>query len=654
MKTSLSKQLSLAICLFLLVAVGGSFLITLNNARDQLRLQLGSHAQDSATALGLSLAPHINDPAMVDLMLGAIFDSGHFSRIDVSSLENGQTLAGRSRITADGSAPDWFTHLADIQPQSASATIMHGWQQAAQVEVTSHPQAALDSFWRSAVSILAWLCLCAIISGVLCARLLKRQLQPLRAVVRQAQAISRREYITSDIPSATELQPVVMAMNQMVEQLQAFFTQEAARTEEYRHQAFHDPLTGLPNRIAFGHALAAALTEEAAEGQVFGVQLRNLEAINQRFGAQRADALLQLIAGTLKRCQTDNPGWLCSRSRGGEFLILAPGSSLAETQPLTDELSALIADLPVQTFPDTDPVALGVAVYQTGDSVQGVMNRVAQALTESQYLGKRIRPGHILAATAPAQAVMTNHDWQVRLQTAIAQKQLQAWFQPVFRVAGERDIIHHKLLVRLAESGGGTLPAARFLPWITRLGLAEPFDLCVLELAAQHLAEHPQPLAISVTAQTLASAPARQRFCNALAQYTAAKGLLTVEVDARQHADASALLQFARDLRQAGGRLALQHFGHAPALLGELQLAGLHYLKVDSSFSRNLDIEPEKQLYLDMLLRMVSHLQLPIIAEQVQGAGEMKALEALGFSGMQGHALAEPATMPLAGTPVSG
>lgn len=384
MKTSLVRQLTLAICLFLLIAVAGSFLISLDNARDQLRLQLGSHAQDAATSLGLSLGPHIRDQAMVELMINAMFDSGHFARIRVSSLESGDVLAERYQTTTDTTAPAWFSRLANIQPQPGSATVMDGWQQAAEVDVLSHPQAALESFWRSAQRILVWLCLCALISGLFCTALLKRQLQPLRAIIAQAQAISRREYrINPDLPATVELQPITAAMNQMASTIETLFAEEAARSEGYRHQAYHDSLTGLPNRLALGHALAAATAPgETEAGHVLAIQLNGLDKINQQLGAESADALLQSIAAPLKRRQAINPAWQCSRSRGGEFIVLAPGATAEELQPLMDEFSRLAAKLLPNAVLGPEPLRLSIAAYQPGDTPQMIMSRVDQALTE--------------------------------------------------------------------------------------------------------------------------------------------------------------------------------------------------------------------------------------------------------------------------------
>ena len=84
---SLYKQLLIGICLFTLVIFCGNFFVTLESSRDQYRNQLSAHAQDAATALGLSLTTNIDDPTMTELMVNSIFDSGYFYRIRVVDIK---------------------------------------------------------------------------------------------------------------------------------------------------------------------------------------------------------------------------------------------------------------------------------------------------------------------------------------------------------------------------------------------------------------------------------------------------------------------------------------------------------------------------------------------------------------------------------------
>ncbi len=180
---SLLKQLFLAICLFLVVAFSGSFVSSVENSREQLRGQLRSHAQDAATALGLSLTPHVDDPAMVQLMVSSIFDSGYFASIRVIDIKSGKPLVERVQAHAERTVPGWFERLVDLQPQGGDALIMRGWEQAARVEVVSHPQFALARLWDSALGSLYWLLACGAASLLLGGWLLRRQLRPLDQMV---------------------------------------------------------------------------------------------------------------------------------------------------------------------------------------------------------------------------------------------------------------------------------------------------------------------------------------------------------------------------------------------------------------------------------------------------------------------------------------
>ena len=94
---SLLKQLFLAICLFLVVAFTGSFIASVETSREQLLSQLRSHAQDAATALGLSMTPHVDDPAMIELMVSSIFDSGYFATIRVVRIPSDEVIVERDR-----------------------------------------------------------------------------------------------------------------------------------------------------------------------------------------------------------------------------------------------------------------------------------------------------------------------------------------------------------------------------------------------------------------------------------------------------------------------------------------------------------------------------------------------------------------------------
>ena len=642
---SLLKQLFLAICLFLVVAFTGSFIASVETSREQLLSQLRSHAQDAATALGLSMAPHVDDPAMLELMVSSIFDSGYFASIRVVSIADDRVIVERSTEVRAENVPQWFVDLVNLTPEGGDALIMRGWEQAARVEVLSHPQFALAKLWDGAIGSLLWLLLCGLVSAVLGRWLLRTQLRPLANMVQQAQAITRREFLTLPrVPRTPELKRVVLAMNQMVDKLKTLFAEEAARSEKLREEAYQDSLTGLANRRQFDIRLGNQLVvnEQNAEGYLLLLRVNDLGGRNQRLGGQRTDALIGALGELLKRllATQGRSEWLASRSRGGEFTLLAPGLSSDDAERLAEEISEHLDNLRQTGASDCDPVAhMGIAAFRPGEEPAAVIGRADQALAQAQSNAARCWER---LDDFTAQSGQGLHDWRGWIDEALNQGKLQLYFQPVVACVSGK-LLQRKVLARLLDPHGEAIAAGRFLPWIERLGWAARFDLAMLEHALAHLSRHAEPLALSLSAATLREAATRDRFLALLRSHPQQAHLLTLEVDERHLPPPVELEALSQNLREAGYGLGLQHFGGRFSLIGNLTHLGLAYLKIDGTYIRAIDLESDKRMFIEAIFRATNSIDLPLIAEMVETQGELEVLTELGVHGAMGRLIGAPA-----------
>ncbi|MEO9332956.1 cyclic di-GMP receptor LapD [Ectopseudomonas guguanensis] len=642
---SLLKQLFLAICLFLVVAFTGSFIASVETSREQLLSQLRSHAQDAATALGLSMAPHVDDPAMLELMVSSIFDSGYFASIRVVSIADDRVIVERSTEVRAENVPQWFVDLVNLTPEGGDALIMRGWEQAARVEVLSHPQFALAKLWDGAIGSLLWLLLCGLVSAVLGGWLLRTQLRPLDNMVQQAQAITRREFLTLPrVPRTPELKRVVLAMNQMVDKLKTLFAEEAARSEKLREEAYQDSLTGLANRRQFDIRLGNQLVvnEQNAEGYLLLLRVNDLGGLNQRLGGQRTDALIGALGELLKRllATQGRSEWLASRSRGGEFTLLAPGLSSDDAERLAEEISEHLDNLRQTGASDCDPVAhMGIAAFRPGEEPAAVIGRADQALAQAQSNAARCWER---LDDFTAQSGQGLHDWRGWIDEALNQGKLQLYFQPVVACVSGK-LLQRKVLARLLDPHGEAIAAGRFLPWIERLGWAARFDLAMLEHALAHLSRHAEPLALSLSAATLREAATRDRFLALLRSHPQQAHLLTLEVDERHLPPPVELEALSQNLREAGYGLGLQHFGGRFSLIGNLTHLGLAYLKIDGTYIRAIDLESDKRMFIEAIFRATNSIDLPLIAEMVETQGELEVLTELGVHGAMGRLIGAPA-----------
>ncbi|WP_375738877.1 cyclic di-GMP receptor LapD [Pseudomonas boanensis] len=643
---SLLKQLFLAICLLLGLAFAGSFIAGVESSREQLLSQLRSHAQDAATALGLSMTPHVDDPAMIELMVSSIFDSGYFASIRVIRISDSSLIAERRTTVTSDQVPDWFVRLVDIQPQGGDALIMRGWEQAARVEVVSHPHFALAKLWDSAVGSLLWLLLCGLVSALIGGWLLRTQLRPLDNMVQQAQAISRREFLTlSRVPRTPELKRVVLAMNQMVDKLKALFAEEAARSERLREEAYQDSLTGLANRRQFDIHLANHLvpSEQNAAGYLLLLRVNDLGGLNQRLGGQRTDMLIHDIGEQFKDLlkRSGSPDWLASRSRGGEFALIAPGMVDEDADRIATELSQALQSLYSTGASDCTPVAhLGIAAFRPGEEAVSVIGRADQALAQASQ--NPDKPWERLDDFDAGHG-QSLHNWHNWIDEALNKGKLQLYFQPVSSCVEINAVLHHKVLARLLDPQGEAIAAGRFLPWIERFGWAARFDLAMLEHALTHLQQYPAPIALSLSAVSLRDSASRERLLALLKAHPKSAALMTLELDERHLPPAAELEQLSQSIRETGFNLGLQHFGGRFSLIGNLTHLGLAYLKIDGTYIRAIDKEGDKRLFIEALFRATNSIDLPLIAEMVETEGELEVLRELGIQGAMGRLVGSPA-----------
>ncbi|AZP26266.1 cyclic di-GMP receptor LapD [Morganella morganii] len=643
---SLYKQLLIAICLFVLIIFSGSFFVSLENSREQYNNQLRSHAQDAATALGLSLTPNIDDPAMVELMVSSIFDSGYFSSIRVRDLKTDKIMLERTASPEIPNVPAWFIRLVNLQPGAGESIVMRGWEQAAKVEVISHPMFAITRLWKSSSATLLWLLGCGTFGVLIGALLLRRQLRPLDYIVEQSLAITRREFLSQpDLPNTPEFRRVAQAMNLMVSKLKTLFEDEAERSERLRQEAYQDPQTGLANRRAFDMQLKDKLAdEETAPGFLILLRVQDLSGMNQRLGGLRTDTLLTSIGDMMSKTQKQytKTESILARIRGGEFAMLCPGLVDKEAYALIGELTRGAETLYLTGETDVSSVArFGMVPFRAGDSAQSLLIHGDQALTKAESHSDTT----ILDAPQPASSQLETdrHRWFNLLTPILEQERLQLFLQPVVDCLNPERILHHKVLARIEDDQGNSIAAGRFLPWVQRFGWNTRLDQVMMKQVLDYLHHHSGNLALSLSGNTVLDLSLMAQLIAPLKQQPALAKRLILELDENQLPGTTQIEALIKLLNESGCTLGLQHFGGRFNMIGNLSQWGLAYLKVDGSYIRNIDQEDDKKMFIEALYRATNSIALPLIAERVETIGELTVLQEMGLQGAMGRLLGEPA-----------
>lgn len=641
---TLSRQLITLIVALFIIGLLGTLAISLNNTRHFLITQLESHAQDTATSLGLSLSPPMagNDIPTMNSMVDAIFDRGYYQEITIRRID-GSILIERSNPLRIEGVPAWFVENIPLTTPEGEALVMSGWRQAATVLVHSHPGYAYAELWRIGMDTLWWFGATALGTLALGLLMLRMVLRPLRAVEAQAEAICARDYrLQAKLPRTRELRRMVEAMNRMSSKVKLMFDEQAQSSERLREQAYKDPVTGLGNRRYFDTQLRHLLVtpEEFGQGAVLLVQLNDFKGFNDRHGYQAGDDLLRRSATLISACCA--PGKACSITRlgGADFAVIAAQTTAGEAELLGEAISQAMQQLHASSQTDAvTPAHVGIALARPAQSVTELLAAADMALRAAQggttpwfrYDSSALEPADVHGAA----------DWHGILRNALDIDGIVLYAQPVLAVDDAARVLHREVLMRLPTASGTLLSAGLFIPIAERLGLARSLDKLMLTQVIAHLGAHaaePLSYAVNLTAGAIGETGFVDWLCAQLEQHAPIAHRLILELpEYGVLADVAALRRFTERVARYGARCSIDHFGRGFASFGYLSTIKAHSIKIDGSFIHAIEADQDKRFFVQALIKTARSIDIEIIAESVEHQAEWDTLREMGVDGVQGY-----------------
>ncbi len=324
----LSHYLLLSVSLLFALMLAGVGFMAVSGTRSYLQNQLEAHAQETATFLALAIGSSADpgDSVLLETIVNPVFDRGQFERIDIIAVTGG-TLVSRKLQAAESGIPEWFQRLFPIHAPGGQSLISAGWRQIGRVVVTTRPALAYAHLWQSTIQTAAWLFALYLLALLGLRGMLALVLSALSAIEVAARDLGERKFGVIDIhPRARELKSVVAAFNTLSQKIRSAIDEEVNRAEQYRHDAFMDPLTGVYNRrgleIQVQQILGSA--EGIKPGTLALFEIAGLTEFNAKFGFQKADELLRQVADML--AATGRAPDVCvGRLNGATFVVLLTG-----------------------------------------------------------------------------------------------------------------------------------------------------------------------------------------------------------------------------------------------------------------------------------------------------------------------------------------
>jgi diguanylate cyclase (GGDEF)-like protein/PAS domain S-box-containing protein len=416
------------------------------------------------------------------------------------------------------------------------------------------------------------------------------------------------------------------------------------------HQAFHDALTGLPNRSLFldrvGHALENRDRNGGRTVAVLFIDLDDFKTVNDALGHGAGDALLGEIADRLRDCTS--PGDTCARFGGDEFGVLLEGiEGRADAERVAARiLRAAQVPMVVEGNPVTIGASIGIAVGDDDTSADHLIRNADLAMYRAKHSGKA---RHEVFQHDMHEAVIERLALETELRRATGRGELVNHYQPIVDMRTGR-VVGAEALIRWLHPERGLLSPAVFVPVAEETGLITDIGRAVLEQACQDAttwsaAGGAPYVSVNLSTRQLQDIEVVDLVAEALATSGLDPARLTLEITESVLIDnPSAAAATLGQLKALGVSVALDDFGTGYSSLSYLARFPVDILKIDKTFVDALgDGAPGNEVALvTAIIEMSRALDLRIIAEGVESASQADHLCRLGCEIAQGFHFARP------------
>jgi diguanylate cyclase (GGDEF)-like protein/PAS domain S-box-containing protein len=435
-------------------------------------------------------------------------------------------------------------------------------------------------------------------------------------------------------------------------------TQRKNAEEQVAFLAYHDKLTGLPNRHLFEQMLDGAIARARRHDLAVGVlylDLDNFKLVNDSLGHHAGDLLLAQLADRLRVCTRDTD--LVARQGGDEFLLLLGDMERGTGEPGAPDPTMAVAESVAVRIREAldEPFDLaGMSFYATGSMGISLFpqdatdaNTLLKNADTAMYQSKKQEPGGFVIFASGGDDAMARLSLTTRLREAVQHENWVLHWQPIVELATGR-VESAEALVRWEDPKGGLVAPGEFIPLAEELGLIEAIgDWVIAELARQQAEWREGGLDIGVSfnlsPRQLWSAHLAEKILDKLRTSDVDPRSVVVEItESTAMADPDRTQKILTELHAWGFRLALDDFGTGYSSLARLKHMPVDILKIDRSFVREVHSDPSLASMVRAMIQLADGLGMVPLAEGIETEAELAFLQENGCPSGQGFLFARP------------
>ncbi|MBO1513998.1 EAL domain-containing protein [Metabacillus bambusae] len=418
--------------------------------------------------------------------------------------------------------------------------------------------------------------------------------------------------------------------------------------ERINHLAFHDPLTGLPNRRLFDEKVELVLErskQTMTKSSVLFIDLDRFKNINDTYGHDIGDLLLIEVSKRLKNCLRNND--VIARQGGDEFTILLEHSPIETAKEVGDRIiHTLEHSFKIQGIETFVSPSVGISVYPDhGKSSTELLKKADAAMYHAKKDGGNNYKFHdeALEKQNNARLYIENH-----LHKALEKNEFSLHYQPKIELSTQK-IIGVEALIRWENPTLGMVPPDKFIPIAEETGLIIPIGEWVIKKACEQLKLWKAEGILSEL--TIAVNISIRQFFNpnlvSLIEETINETgidpfLLDIEITESMTMNVEMATEILKDLKKLGVKISIDDFGTGYSSFNYLKHFPIDYIKIDKSFIKDITIDDQSKNIVNVFFQLAKAIGFRIVAEGVETKEQLDMLKTLNCNEVQGYLFSKP------------
>lgn len=418
--------------------------------------------------------------------------------------------------------------------------------------------------------------------------------------------------------------------------------------EAVRHQAYHDVLTGLPNRVLFKDRITQALAHASRNKQrlaVLFLDLDRFKIVNDTRGHQVGDELLQDVAARLNKAMREMD--TIARLGGDEFMVLLPEIDQVEDAAKVAQkiLNAFAPSFDIQGHPFHITTSIGISLYpHDGEDAQSLMKNADIALYRAKEKGRNNYQLYTPAMTANAVARL---ELENNLRRAVQNQEFSLHYQPQLDLRSG-GLIAVEALLRWEQPEGGMFMPAEFIPVAEDTGLiAQIWEWALRTGCSQLKVWHEMDVKVpSLTMNVSSYQFQHSHLVPTVARILDETGVdphnLILEITEGMAMKADYAISVLREFKRMGIKICIDDFGTGYSSLGQLKRFPIDYLKIDPFFVREVNSDQNDEAIVTSIITLAHGLGVQVVAEGVETIDQLQTLRILNCDAIQGFLISRP------------